>query len=114
MILSMHEGTKIWRFNGLTEVLKIPTSTQIKAARSLISLTQQGLSDLAKVSLSSVKKLEQLDPLITPIIELRYKTVMQIVSCLKAQGIRFVNEENSSGVILETNQEILDMNDTNL
>ena len=98
----------------MTEVTKIPKSAQIKAARSLISLTQEGLANMAEVSLSSVKKLEQLDPDTTPIIELRYKTVMQIVSFLEAQGIRFVSEENASGVILETKQEIHDTGDTNL
>ena len=108
------DTVKIMRINCVTEVSKIPTSTQIRAARSLISMTQEGLSDLAEVSLSSVKKLEQLDPDTTPIIELRYKTVMQIVSCLEAQGIRFVNDENSSGVILETNKEIYDTSDINL
>lgn len=98
----------------MTEISQIPTSAQIRAARSLISITQEGLSDLAEVSLSSVKKLEQLDPNTTPIIELRYKTVLQIVSCLEAQGIRFVNDENSSGVILETNKDIHDTSDISL
>ena len=86
----------------LNEVIKMPTSAQIRAARSLTSLTQEGLSELADVSLSSVKKLEQLAPNIIPIIELRYKTVLQIVLCLEEQGIVFVNDENSSGVILKT------------
>ena len=87
---------------GVKQALKIPTSAQIKAARSLISMTQERLSHLANVSLSSVKKFEQLDSDISPIIELRYKTVMQIISSLEEQGIEFVNDENSSGVILKT------------
>ena len=99
---------------NLSEVLKIPTSVQIRAARSLISITQESLSDLAEVSLSSVKKLEQLDPDVNPIIELRYKTVMQIVSCLEEHGIEFVNDENSSGVILKTDEENNQTSDPNL
>ena len=99
---------------NLSEVIKIPTSAQIRAARSLISITQESLSDLAEVSLSSVKKLEQLDPDVNPIIELRYKTVMQIVSCLEEHGIEFVNDENSSGVIIKTNEENNQTSDPNL
>ena len=107
------DTTKIMRINGVTEVLKIPTSTQVRAARSLLSMTQEVLSDLAKVSLSSLKKLEQLDPNINPIIELRYKTVMQIVSCLEKQGIEFLSDEDSSGVILNRDKEIHQTSDTN-
>ena len=102
------------RYFVMNEVFKIPTSAQIRAARSLLSITQEGLSDLANVSVSSVKKLEQLQPDITPIIELRYKTVMQIVLCLEEQGIEFVKDENTSGVILKTDKENNQTSDTNL
>lgn len=72
------------------------TGEQVRAARALLKMTQQDLSDITSLSPSPLAALER------DIFKSRESSRRLVVMILEDQGIEFVNEENGRvGVIFD-------------
>ena len=80
---------------------EIPNSGQIRAARGLMDLTQAKLAKLSGISLSSLKKYENLNVKTPPVTELRYLTIKKLVEFLEENGVAFVSDPSSYGVYIQ-------------
>jgi transcriptional regulator with XRE-family HTH domain len=70
------------------------TSRQSRAARALLGWTQEALADRARVSLTSLKRLESENDL-----EVYESTCDQVRRALEAAGIVFLSTEKGEGVL---------------
>jgi transcriptional regulator with XRE-family HTH domain len=67
-------------------------AAQIRAARALLDLSQAGLSDLASVSATTIKRLEGATE-----VRGAAETVWKIQKALEAAGIEFIPAEGGKG-----------------
>ena len=73
-----------------------PTPGQIRAARSLLGLSQDDLASIAGVSRRTIVKLEG-DP-----AGLEIETVKSVLSALRNAGVTFVSTGEGLGVLVAT------------
>ena len=78
------------------------TAGQIRAARSLLGLSQDDLASIAGVSRRTIVKLES-DP-----AGLETETVESVLSALRNGGITFVSADGSLGVTVATEKPPID------
>ena len=69
------------------------TAAQLRAARGLLRISQKDLSELAGVSVETVKRLEAMDG---PLTTTRVATVEALTSALESAGVEFI-PENGGG-----------------
>ena len=69
------------------------TAAQLRAARGLLRVSQKDLSELAGVSVETVKRLEAMDG---PLTTTRVATVEALTSALESAGVEFI-PENGGG-----------------
>jgi transcriptional regulator with XRE-family HTH domain len=71
--------------------------TQIRAARGLLGWSQQQLADIAEVGLSTVRRMEAVDGIVSGNIE----TATRIRNALENSGVEFIDQgKKGPGVIL--------------
>ena len=73
-------------------ILKV-SIRQIKAARALLSWSQEELASAAGVSIPTIKRLEAQDGPVGG----REETAMRIIRSIRAAGVEFI-DENGSGI----------------
>ena len=84
--------------------IKIPRGAQIRAARCLLKLTQEQCATAAGVSLSTLKKFEQLEDTDVVLMHIKYDKVMKILNSFKDAGINFEVTEGNVGVYLDISE----------
>jgi transcriptional regulator with XRE-family HTH domain len=81
---------------GVSKVVNMITSRQIRAARALLGWSQQQLADKAIVSLNTVARLEK------GIVDSRISTVQAVQKALVKAGIEFLDaDQKGEGVRLK-------------
>lgn len=80
--------------------LKLPNGNQVKAGRCLLSLTQDECAKSSGVSLSTLKKYENLNNEELVLQYIRYDKVMLILNYFNSVGVQFANADNRIGVYL--------------
>jgi DNA-binding XRE family transcriptional regulator len=82
---------------GVSKVVNMITSRQIRAARALLGWSQQQLADKAIVSLNTVARLEK------GIVDSRISTVQAVQKALVKAGIEFLDaDQKGEGVRLKS------------
>jgi DNA-binding XRE family transcriptional regulator len=82
---------------GVSKVVNMITSRQIRAARALLGWSQQQLADNAIVSLNAVARLEN------GIVDSRISTVQAVQKALVKAGIEFLDaDQKGEGVRLKS------------
>jgi len=82
---------------GVSKVVNMITSRQIRAARALLGWSQQQLADKAIVSLNAVARLEK------GIVDSRISTVQAVQKALVKAGIEFLDaDQKGEGVRLKS------------
>ena len=82
---------------GVSKVVNMITSRQIRAARALLGWSQQQLADKAIVSLNAVARLEK------GIVDSRISTVQAVQKALVKAGIEFLDaDQQGEGVRLKS------------
>jgi DNA-binding XRE family transcriptional regulator len=82
---------------GVSKVVNMITSRQIRAARALLGWSQQQLADKAIVSLNAVARLEN------GIVDSRISTVQAVQKALVKAGIEFLDaDQKGEGVRLKS------------
>ena len=72
-------------------------SAQIRAARALLGWRQDQLAKAAKVGLATIQRIEQ-----TPgVVQANFSTVMMLQGALERTGIKFVDDGETVGVVLQ-------------
>jgi DNA-binding transcriptional regulator YiaG len=74
------------------------TGGQIKAARAIVHMTQAQLATIARVSIDTVRRLENFHGPVAGYT----RTVMAMRRALEEAGALFIDEEEGSGVHLRT------------
>ena len=81
---------------GVSKVVNMITSRQIRAARALLGWSQQQLADKAIVSLNAVARLE------SGIVDSRISTVQAVQKALVRAGVEFLDaDQKGEGVRLK-------------
>lgn len=78
-----------------------PNSNQLKAARAILGWDQLQCTPIIRVSVSSLRRYESLTSITNPYDCLRASVIGQITEGFKNNGIEFVNDPVSIGIILK-------------
>ena len=84
--------------------VQLPSGNQIKAARSLLNLTQDDCAKYSGVSLSTLKKYENINNNELVLKHIRYDKVMLILNYFESVDVQFANAEDRIGVYLIVSQ----------
>lgn len=84
--------------------LQLPYGNQVKAGRCLLNLTQDQCAKCSGVSLSTLKKYENLNDEELVLQYIRYDKVMLILNYFDSVGVQFVNAEDRIGVYLKISE----------
>lgn len=85
----------------MDQKIKLPTGSQIKAARCLLNITQEQCAKYTGISLSTLKKYEKLSNDEFVLEHLKYEKVMKIITYLESVNVKFQLEEGYLSVSLE-------------
>ena len=77
-----------------------PNSNQLRAARAILGWDQLQCATEIRVSVSSLRRYENLDPSINPYDHLRASVIERIKAGFEINGIQFLNDAESLGVTL--------------
>jgi transcriptional regulator with XRE-family HTH domain len=84
----------------MDQKIKLPTGNQIKAARCLLNITQEQCAKYTGVSLSTLKKYEQLSNDEFVLEYLKYDKVLKIVTYFESVDVKFELAEDHISVSL--------------
>ena len=79
---------------------KCPNSNQVKAARAILGWGQLQCATEIRISVSSLRRYENLAMLTNPYDYLRASVIERIKAGFETNGIEFLNDTESLGVIL--------------
>ena len=75
-------------------------AAQIRAARSLLGISQNQLSEMADVAISTVKRIE-----VAPDVSGSARTLLKLEEALEKAGIEFISAERGKGPGVRLSQE---------
>ena len=84
----------------MDQILKFPNGNQIRAARCLLNITQEQCANYSGISLSTLKKYEQLSDNEFVLEYVKYDKVMMVLTYLESVNVRFEFTENHISVSL--------------
>ena len=88
----------------MDQISKFPMGCQIRAARCLLGITQEQCAKYTGVSLSTLKKYENINNNELVLKHIRYDKVMLILNYFESVDVQFANAEDRIGVYLIVSQ----------
>ena len=81
--------------------MEIPSARQIIAARGILGISQQTLSEHSGVSIAALKRFEAKADQTSAKLNTRVGTITKLTTYLNKCGIAFLNHDDFTGVILK-------------
>ena len=81
--------------------MELPCARQIIAARGLLGISQQTLSERSGVSIAALKRFEAKADQSSEKLNTRMGTISKLTTYLNGQGIAFLSHNDFKGVILK-------------
>ena len=81
--------------------MELPCARQIIAARGLLGISQQTLSESSGVSIAALKRFEAKADQSSEKLNTRVGTISKLTTYLTSRGIAFLSHDDFKGVILK-------------